>query len=187
MVKDSAEFNRLRSIFGLRPELSEEERTSMGKLHALIRTYNREVPELRLQIPDGNISLDLRICADYYFKCEDARLEEDAASKVAELLTSFLNQHPLEWRICYWKNDFIAELVLGELNTSLGARNEAGERWLKGYWKREQWMQRESSSRQQSAILRTSVSMIPVGIPLAWYPPDGPRRALVSASGSYRG
>jgi hypothetical protein len=28
---------------------------------------------------------------------------------------------------------------------------------------------------------------IPVGIPLARYPPDGPGRALVSASGSYRG
>jgi hypothetical protein len=28
---------------------------------------------------------------------------------------------------------------------------------------------------------------IPVGIPLARYPPDGPGRALVSASGSYLG
>jgi len=28
---------------------------------------------------------------------------------------------------------------------------------------------------------------IPVGIPRAWYPPDGPGRALISASGSYLG
>jgi hypothetical protein len=33
----------------------------------------------------------------------------------------------------------------------------------------------------------TGVDEIPVGIPLAWYPPDGPGRALVRASGSYRG
>ena len=30
-------------------------------------------------------------------------------------------------------------------------------------------------------------STIPVGIPLTWYPPDGPGRALISASGSYLG
>jgi len=28
---------------------------------------------------------------------------------------------------------------------------------------------------------------IAVGIPLTWYPPRGPGRALISASGSYRG
>jgi MerR family transcriptional regulator, mercuric resistance operon regulatory protein len=35
--------------------------------------------------------------------------------------------------------------------------------------------------------LAVDLRKIPVGIPLAWYPPDGPGRALVSASGSYLG
>jgi hypothetical protein len=138
--KDRAD---LRSVLCRPQGLTEEERTSKGKLDALIKGYNRAVPELRLQISDEQIPLNLRICADYYFKCEQARLEEDAASKVAELLNSFLENHPLEWSISYWKNDFIAELVLGKLNTFPGARKEDGQRWLKGYWRRQQRMQRE--------------------------------------------
>jgi len=146
MEKDSAEFNPLRSILDRPQDLTEAERISKGKRDALIKEYNRAVPELRLQIPDFPISpylsLNLQVCADYYFKCQRARLEEDAGNKVAALLTSFLEQHPLEWSISYWKNDFIAELVLGKLNTS-GATKEAGQRWLKRYWRREQRMQRE--------------------------------------------
>ena len=36
-------------------------------------------------------------------------------------------------------------------------------------------------------VMTSPMFSIPVGIPLAWYPPDGPGRALVSASGSYLG
>jgi hypothetical protein len=44
--------------------------------------------------------------------------------------------------------------------------------------------------QEQATALKTlfaGVGKIPVGIPLARYPPDGPGRALVSASGSYLG
>jgi hypothetical protein len=130
--------------FGRRTKLTEEERTSLAKLQARIRMYNRTVPKLRIQIPNHNISLNLAICADYYFKCQHASFEKDGASKVAELLTSFSEQHPLEWSFSDWKNDEIAKLVLGELNTTSSARKEPGERWLKTYWKLEHKRQRET-------------------------------------------
>jgi hypothetical protein len=181
-VTDSAEFHPLRKICGRNPELTEEERISKGKLDARIKMYNRDVPELRLRIPDLHItlylSLDLQVCADYYFKCQLARLEQDASNKVAELLTSFLEPHPLEWRICCWKNDLIAELVLGELNPSLGVTKEAGERWLKGYWKREQRMQRGldtyvSPKRMaaSSAVLELEMLQLIDKNPLLWIRP----------------
>jgi hypothetical protein len=182
MVTDSAEFHPLRRICGRHQELTEEERISKGKLDARIKMDNRDVPELRLQIPDLHISLylslNLQVCADYYFKCQLARLEDDAGNKLAELLTSFLEQHPLEWRICCWKNDLIAELVLGELNPALGVTKEAGGRWLKGYWKREQRMQREidtdiSPKRMaaSSAVLELEMLQVIDKNPLLWIRP----------------
>jgi hypothetical protein len=118
MVTDIAELHPLRRICGPPRDLTEEERTSKGKLDTQIRMYNRAVPGLRLQIPDYDVSLNLEVCADYYFRCQHACLEEDAASKVAELLTSFLEQHQLEWHLSYWKNDLIAKLVLDRFDKS---------------------------------------------------------------------
>jgi hypothetical protein len=45
----------------------------------------------------------------------------------------------------------------------------------------------EIALTENRADFRSRLKTIPVGIPLARYPPDGPGRALVSASGSYRG
>jgi hypothetical protein len=71
-------------------------------------------------------------------------LHDDAGSKIANLLTSFLKQYPLEWKVCSWKNDFIAELMLGEFDGTLNEQSEIAERWLKWYWKREQQKNRET-------------------------------------------
>src|SRR5450755_2244268 len=142
MVKNSSEHPAMR-LFGRR-ELTAEERTSLAKLQARIRMYNRTVPQLRIQIPDSDIPLNLEICADYYFKCKRASFEKDGASKVAELLISFSEHHPLEWHFSDWKNDFIAKLVIGQLSTTSSAEKEPGERWLKMHWKREHRKQRET-------------------------------------------
>ena len=144
MVKNSAEHPAMRLALGRRTELTEEERTSLAKLQAQIRMYNRSVPQLRIQIPDFDIPLKPEICADYYFKCQHASFEKDAAGKVAELLTSFLEQHPLEWSYSDWKSDEITKLVLGELSTTSRAQKEPGERWLKMFWKHEHRRQRET-------------------------------------------
>jgi hypothetical protein len=144
MLKDSAWHPLMR--LGRRTELTEEERRFLSELQTSIRICNRFVPELRIQMPDRNIPLNPKICADYYFKCQHAAFEKDGANKVAELLTSFLEQYPLEWRFSGWKNDLIAKLVLGELNTTSSAREEPGERWLKAHWKRERRMQRETAT-----------------------------------------
>jgi hypothetical protein len=99
--------------------------------------YNRTVPELRITLPTvffmsvvPYLSLNPQICVDYYFKCVRLRFNEDAANKIAACLTTFLEQHPIEWRVCSWKNDFITEIALGELNCP-GDRKKAAEHWLK--------------------------------------------------------
>ena len=99
-------------------ELTEKQQASLVELHAKIKMYNKAVPGLRLQLPSyclsysPYLSLNLEICADYYFKCEHMRFDEDAGSKIAECLSFFLEENPFEWNVCTWKNDFIAGLML---------------------------------------------------------------------------
>lgn len=139
----------LRRALGPR-ELTEQEEVSLVELRAKINMYNKAVPRLRLQLPSYSfsyrpyLSLKLEICVDYYFECAHLRFHDNAGSKIVNLLTSFLEQYPLEWKVCSWKNDFIADLVLGEFNGTLNEQREVAERWLKGYWKREQQKNRET-------------------------------------------
>jgi hypothetical protein len=126
--------------------MTEEEKKSFAELKMRIRVCNRAVPALRLQIPESNIPFNPEICADYYFECQHAALDMDGANKVAEVLTSFLERHPLEWSFSDWKNDLIAKLVLGELNTTSSAAKEPGQRWLATYWRRERRRQRETDT-----------------------------------------
>jgi hypothetical protein len=101
------------------PPLTDEQQTELEELQARIKMYNRCVPELRITLPRFclsravYLSVDLRICSAFYFKCANLRFEEDAAQRIAACLTSFLEQHPLEWQVCAWKNDLITELMLG--------------------------------------------------------------------------
>jgi hypothetical protein len=148
-AKDAAVKTLLRRALGPR-ELTEPEQASLVELRAKINMYNKAVPRLRLQLPSYSfsyrpyLSLNLEICADYYFKCAHLRFHDDAANKIVNFLTSFLEQYPLEWKVCSWKNDFIAELMLGEFNGSLNEQRENAERWLKWYWKRDQQKNRET-------------------------------------------
>jgi hypothetical protein len=131
-------------------DLTEKEQASLVELHAKIKLCNKKVPDLRLQLPSPclsyrpYLSLNLEICADYYFRCAHVRFDDDSGGKVADLLTSLLEQYPLEWDVCAWKNDFIAGLMLGEFNGTLSKRKEVAERWWKWYWKRKQRMNRET-------------------------------------------
>lgn len=119
-------------------EFTEEERTQWAKRQLKANIIVKFNPELRLQLPPSALgSLDLEICREYYWKYKLMRLKNDA-DKVADLLASFLEQNPLEWRCCGWKNDAVAELLLWN--------KKAGERWFKEYWKREQKAQREAKT-----------------------------------------
>jgi hypothetical protein len=148
-AKDAAVKTLLRRALGPR-ELTEPEQASLVEIRAKINMYNKAVPRLRLQLPSYSfsyrpyLSLNLEICADYYFKCALLRFHDDAANQIVNFLTSFLEQYPLEWKVCSWKNDFIAELMLGEFNGTLNEQREVAERWLKWYWKREQQKNRET-------------------------------------------
>jgi hypothetical protein len=133
----------------VRRPLTDQEQKSFTELQAGIKMRNRTVPELRIQLPDYRISvvpylsLNLRICTDYYFECANLRFDMDAANRITACLTSFLEQHPLEWLVSTWKNDFIAEIVLGELQCA-GDRKKAAEYWLRRYWEREKKQARET-------------------------------------------
>jgi len=61
-------------------------------------------------------------------------------------------------------------------------RNQPDLSHVKGLDVAESWT--KDPVKLKSTLL---LKAIPVGIPLAWYPPDGPGRALLSASGSYLG
>jgi hypothetical protein len=131
-------------------ELTQEQQKSLTQLRLRIEVFNRTVPELRISLPShcwsyaAYLPLELNICAEYFFQAERIRFDEDAGSRVAELLTSFSDKHPLEWRVCGWKNDFIAQLMLGELGGSVPEQNkEIAECWLKAYWTRDEQKRRE--------------------------------------------
>jgi hypothetical protein len=132
--------------FGGRPELSEEDRKSLDDLRTKIKMYNQAIPDLRLRLPEFDLSLNLEKCAEYYFQVQRARLENDAPEKIAALLTSFQQDHEQEWHYCGWKSDAIADLMLGNLGfmRTATARREAADGWLKRYQKREQKMKRET-------------------------------------------
>lgn len=129
--------------------LSEEQQKAFAVLQATIRAFNRTVPELRIKLPTYFLSaipylaLNIKVCTDYYFKCANLRFDEDAGNKIAACLTTFLEEHPLEWSVCSWKNDFIAEIVLGELECS-GDRKKAAKNWLNWYWKRQNKQSRDT-------------------------------------------
>jgi hypothetical protein len=131
-------------------ELTEEQRAQWAACQLKIDTIVKSHPELRLQLPQSALRwFDLEICREYYWKCQCLRFEKDADQRIAGLLTSFLQQHPLEWACCEWKNDAIAQLMLGRLNSSLDtakSRRETAERWLREYWQRERKSERETET-----------------------------------------
>jgi hypothetical protein len=98
----------------------------------------------------AKLHLDINITnREYYWKYQRMRFQKDAADKIAGLLTSFQQEHPLEWEYCGWKHFAIAELMLGNLTgfpDSVKSRRTAAERWWKGYWKRKQKTARETDT-----------------------------------------
>jgi hypothetical protein len=130
--------------------LSDEQQKAFGELKATIRMFNRTVPELRIELPTWflsaipYLSLNLKVCTDYYFKCANLRFDEDAGNKIAACLTSFLEEYPLDWSVCSWKNDFIAEMILGKLEYS-GECKKAAKKWLNWYWKRQAKQSRDTN------------------------------------------
>jgi hypothetical protein len=148
-VKDTIAADHPVRKLAMNRTLTDEEQKSFTELQARIKMYNRAIPELRITLPPHRmsavsyLSLNLQICADYYFKCEGLRFDENAATQIAACLSSLLQEHPLEWRVCAWKNDFIAEIMLGELGCS-GDRKKAAEYWLRWYWNREKKQSRDT-------------------------------------------
>jgi hypothetical protein len=144
LVGDKGFSEMTRWRFGGRPKSSIDCQKSLDDLHTKIKMYNRVVPNLRIMLPKFHLSLNLDKCADYYFEVEGARLK-DAPEKIGALLNSFRQDYEQEWHYCGWKNDVIADLILGNLGfmRTSAARSKAADEWLKGYRRHEQKMKRE--------------------------------------------
>lgn len=106
-----------------------------------IRKLNRFQPKLQLQIVATDpLSLsqllpNLRICTDFYYQCSMARLKTDVGRYISDLLLRFERDHRVEWEYSGWKNDFIAELVLGLTGDgSADERKTTAKLWLTRYW-----------------------------------------------------
>jgi hypothetical protein len=133
-LEDAAELSTPRLSIGERiagetiaRELKQEERAQWAERQLRVDIIIKSNTELRLRLePSALDFFDLEISREYYSKYKLARFENDHADRVADLLTSFREQYPLEWQGCGWKSDAIAELMLES--------KEAGQRWLKVYW-----------------------------------------------------
>ncbi len=128
-----------------------------------IQKLNRFQPKLQLQIVATDpLSLsqllpNLRICTDLFYECSMARLETDAGRQICDLLLQFERDHPVEWEYCGWKNDFIAELVLGLTGDgSAEERRTTATLWLTRYWtnqaKRNRQTAVDDSDRRRRAL-----------------------------------
>ncbi len=149
--------------FGRRAD--EKVQARWAKLQLEIKTYNRVNPELRLQLPRTNHTPppDFELCRELYWKYQHLRFDEDAANKVATLLTSFLKEHPREWEYSGWKNDAIAELVMGRLPCSawkVKDRRNVAEIWLKQYWDLEQESERQVETSTSDTRLAASAALL---------------------------
>jgi hypothetical protein len=148
-----------------RAKLLQAEQVRLAELQSKIKIANEICPELRLQMLPAYIPLDIETCHKHYGKYQLMRFDKDAANKIAGLLTSFQREHPWEWEYSGWKNDAMAELMLGRLNSSLRTvkyRGEVGQRWLKEYWQREGKRERETETYLGAKRMAASAAVFEV-------------------------
>jgi hypothetical protein len=87
---------------------------------------------------------DLTVCVQYFEKCEAAKAEADSAQEVGDLLLEFEAKYPIEWECSGWKNEFVADLVLG--NTQLGnvpERKNYAVSWLSRRWQQQEKIEKQ--------------------------------------------
>jgi hypothetical protein len=181
---DLAIKNLLRRGLGLALHTSEEDQPRWAEIQLEVKMYNRTIPGLRLELPEHYVPLEVKTCFEHYYQFRSLRCEKDAAHKIAGLLSSFQQRHPLEWRCSGWKNDAIAGLLLGEFDVppeSVESRRQAGERWLRDYWQREEKRARETAIALRpkridasAAVLDLEMLLLMVDNPQLWICP-GPR------------
>src|SRR5271157_5262552 len=86
------------------------------RLPEVLHAANEGNPELRLRFPGPQMFRtstepipNIWKCGDFFRKCSSAT----SGSQMADLLLEFEDRYPVEWSYSGWKNDFIADLVLG--------------------------------------------------------------------------
>jgi hypothetical protein len=122
-----------------------------------VQKFNRFRPELRLQVPYHPVNPfmfepadepipNLKICVDFFFDCKLARCNENAGQHIADLLLQFERDYPVEWTCSGWKNDFIAELVLGYTDSGTARQcKPSADYWFSQHWKRKLKFDRETA------------------------------------------
>jgi hypothetical protein len=117
-----------------------------------IQKRNRRRPKLRLRpvpwswryapfkIPIPN----LNICVNYFDEYELALSKPDALQRISDLLLRFRREHPVEWECCGWKNDAIADVVLGRAPDGYVEHGRAvALGWLGKHWQYEEIVEKQ--------------------------------------------
>ena len=123
-----------------------------GFVKDAMQKRNRRRPGLRLcpypwssRCAPASVPIpNLNICAEYFDKYESALQATDALQQISDLLLEFRREHFVEWECSGWKNDAIADLVLGR---TLAGYSESGsvfaQTWLTQHWKYEKSVDRQ--------------------------------------------
>jgi hypothetical protein len=71
-------------------------------------------------------------CGTFFSTCRSTT----SGTQLADLLLEFESNYPVEWSYSGWKNDFIADLVLGRWGAQQRSqKKKSAEYWLKEHWK----------------------------------------------------
>jgi hypothetical protein len=122
-------------------------RACVELLPKLIAPY---LPELKLRpyplrwLPTGGPDPDVITCLWYFGRCRELRSQENAAQHVGDLLLEFEDKYPIEWECSGWKNEFVAEMVLGDVQRGeFSERRDYAMDWFSRRWKHEERIERQ--------------------------------------------
>jgi len=131
----------------LHPVRSRKMHRTCGEL--LPRVMAPDLPKLKLQpYPvqwglTGKPNPDAMVCLWYFERCREARSRENTAQLISDLLLEFEDKYPIEWKCSGWKNELVAELVLGEVQLGdFRERKRYAEYWFSRRWKQEEKIER---------------------------------------------
>ena len=113
---------------------------------------NRRRPMLRISPfpwpwrydPPKVTILNLNICVKYFDEYELALSEPDALQRISDLLLRLRREHPVEWECCGWKNDAIADVVLGRTSDGYVEKGRGvAQGWLGKHWQYEDTIEKQ--------------------------------------------
>jgi hypothetical protein len=126
--------------------------------------WSRRYAPFRAPIPN------LNICSKCFDEYESALGEPDALQRISDLLLRLRREHPVEWDCCGWKNDAIADVVLGRTRAGYSESGSVIARcWLTQHWRYVKSLDRQITISLSSVREKASDAMVE----LEWLHEDG--------------